>query len=130
MTVALIIAYGLVNWWVTVLVVDSEFFRPLREVFFNAYTNAERKWSIAFWDKLCYLVKCHMCTGTWVGFLLAAFAPAVFGPGWIGFILVALLIKAIGHLVLTAWHLLEAVTKEREAAANARDAETRRLVRS
>lgn len=103
----LIIALGLVNWFVTTVVVEANVTQPIRSWFHTRWMHAQREWSLVMWEKLAYLVNCHMCAGVWVGLALAAFAPMVFGPGVIPFILVGLLIKAIGHLVLTVWHRIE-----------------------
>lgn len=90
-----VIALGLVNWMATTILVESKLFRPLRQ-FVNNRRFGPRK---VLWDKLSYLVGCHLCTGTWVGLAQAA----VFGSpwsGWYGWIAGGLLYKAVGHLVL------------------------------
>ena len=121
-----IIALGLVCWFATYLIVESEFFRPLRDtvtglrswtvVKLNRSTRRlpARFWNTAalFWAKVDYLFGCHTCTGTWVGLVLAFYAPAVFGLGLAQFVLVGLLIKAIGHIVLILHKYGESVTDQ------------------
>src|SRR5678816_537318 len=110
---SLLIALGLVNWIATTILVDSSLFAKWRS------------WPITRWDytarrcfaqeatgrgrwarycvasrwlaKLHELVNCHLCMGTWVAFIQAAFF--LDGP-WYVWTTGALLIKAIGHLVL------------------------------
>ena len=77
---------GLVNWLATTIVVESALLEPVR-------VRVERRW-----PRLGYLLDCHLCTGTWVGFALAAAFRR--HPGVAGFVFDALLYKAIGHLVL------------------------------
>lgn len=51
------------------------------------------------WGKVAQLITCHLCLGTWVGFIEAA----VFGGpfhGWYAIIANGLLFKAGGHLIL------------------------------
>jgi hypothetical protein len=112
------LALGLINWFSTLLLVESEFFRPMRdwvvnyaanwEAFMRAPPTARRfvvwYWRAArlIWTKLAYVSDCHVCIGTWVGLALVPWAPVVFGAGVVPFILTGLLIKAIGHLILVA----------------------------
>lgn len=110
----LILLLGLVNWFGTLLVVESEFFRPLRDWTGTRAKNAERKLGRLFWRKVDFMINCHMCAGTWVGFALAAFAPPIFGAGVIPFLIVALLIKAIGHLTLVVHKVGEAYATDPE----------------
>lgn len=119
-----ILALGLVNWFATTLVVESEFFRPLREFVSHRQLTAEMhrgraerqlellwtRWRYWAWSRVAYLIGCHMCTGTWLGFLLVPFAPAIFpGPAWAVFIVTALLIKAIGHMILVLQHMFQGI---------------------
>ena len=108
----LIIALGLINWFATYLIVESEFFKGYREWVDRRAERAERFLTFWFWQKIAYFKDCHACTGTWVGLALAPFAPAVFGPGILPFVLVALLVKAIGHLVLVVHKYGEALTED------------------
>ena len=136
MTVVLyFLAFGLINWFATLLFVESEFFRPIREWIINyaAYwENLTEVWrstagrvpkptvrrftvwywrlSEAVWTKLAYVCECHMCLGTWVALALVPWAPIVFGAGVIPYLLTAMLIKAIGHLILVAHKLGEKAT--------------------
>jgi hypothetical protein len=101
MTALIILALGLANWFGTLLVVESEFFRPLRAWLEDRYANAERRFANWFWWKINYMINCQMCAGFWVALFLAPFAPALFPFFWgAGFIVTALVIKAIGHLIL------------------------------
>lgn len=88
---------GLVCWWATTIIVESEITRPLREW-------CERHMH----EKVAYLAHCHMCCGTWVGLALAAVFGGPF-PGFAGWVANGLLYKAIGHLVLElrpqAWYV-------------------------
>lgn len=106
-TVLIFLAFGLINWFGTLLIVESKIFEPMRRFVGRRYANSTRKIPVTFWSYVDTLVTCHMCAGTWVGFALALFAPLVFGSGWVGFVLVGLLIKALGHLVLVVHKLGE-----------------------
>jgi len=120
MELLLILGLGLVNWFGTVLVVESEFFRPLRDWIGARYDNAERRFTDWFWWKAGYMINCHMCAGTWVALALVPFAPALFGAGVLPYVVTGLLIKAIGHLILVVHKLGEEKTNrdkaEREVA--------------
>lgn len=118
------IALGLVNWLVTLLLVESEVTRPIREWVDNRFKAAwydtsvpkeyaspanpvinvqDAGWRIVFWYKLKYFTCCQLCAGTWVGWVLAAITiswNAPLGTGVLGIVLAGLLYKAIGHLVL------------------------------
>lgn len=107
------IALGLVNWLVTLLLVESEVVRPFREWIANRYNAAHTSnrevpsvrsdgWRVVLWYKAKYFVGCHLCTGTWVGVILAILTSwnKPLGSGVIGIVLTGLLYKAIGHVVL------------------------------
>ncbi len=109
------IALGLVNWLVTLLLVESEVTRPMREWVqhqFEKASNWEAQlitptvrndgWRVVLWYKAKYFVGCQLCTGTWIGWLMAAFTPwnRPLGTGVLGVLLAGFLYKAIGHLVL------------------------------
>ena len=64
-----------------------------------------RSW---FWHKMRYLVGCHLCTGTWVSMVLALFLPAIVSPAFFGWAINAMIIKAVGHLVLAAVNMANA----------------------
>ena len=115
------IALGFVCWLVTTVIVESEMVRPIREWINNKYTEAydypeypatvrEDGWKAVFWYKLKYLVGCHLCTGIWVGLILAALTPWVtpIAAGAMGVVLNGLLYKAIGHTVLVWQKYMEA----------------------
>lgn len=106
----LILALGLVNWFGTLLIVESEFFRGLREWVAKRDYESERRFGFWFWEKAHYMINCHMCAGTWVAFVLVWFAPPLFGIGFLNFVVLSLLIKALGHLTLVIHKLGEALT--------------------
>ncbi len=87
-----VLALGAVCWLVTTILVESELCRPLRD-------------RLARWSKLHYLSSCALCTGTWVGLVLAAVTPyrPIASPApFVSWLLAGLLYKAIGHLILAA----------------------------
>lgn len=96
---------SVVVWFATTIVVEAEITRPVRE-------KAER------WPRLGYLLHCHMCCGTWVGFLVAAATP--YRPiqcrlplgAWL---LAALLYKGVAHLLLALNHLIVRINNHPEA---------------
>lgn len=136
---SLLLVLGLVNWFSTFLLVESEFFRPYRQFVDNRFNASLDKvlqspeffeqfaslpsdtltteshgefvqqqimqtleaGGSKFWREARYFVHCHTCTGTWVGFALAAVAvhPLVL-HGFVGFVVSALAIKALGHITL------------------------------
>lgn len=115
----LMLMLGVANWFATTLIVESELFRPLRDFPAERYNNAVAKEShrgAAFWSKIRYLVGCHMCTGTWVGLAMALFVPWVVG-GFAGYLMTALVIKGIGHLVLMLVNMGEAAIERYRAQA-------------
>jgi|FLYL01.1.fsa_nt_gi hypothetical protein len=94
-----VIALGLVNWIATTILVESELFRSVREYVDRRAWDARWEWSRRVWNKARYLIRCHLCTGTWVGLVQAS----VFGSPWdgvTGWIAGGLLYRAVGHLVL------------------------------
>ena len=112
-----LIVLGLVNWLATTIVVESELFRPLR-----AWVDIRHaRWVLpdgrrarrhkAAWLKLRYLLACHLCAGTWIGFLEAALVPSVrpAGGGFVGWAIAGLAIKAIGHITLEVTALMKRV---------------------
>ena len=97
----LVVWAGLVNWIATTILVEGELFRPVRERVggWVPPTNPFSFFGGGYWrrPKVAYLVQCHLCTGTWVGFVLALVVPGPFEF----FVLDGLLYKAVGHLTLT-----------------------------
>lgn len=120
-TVFVFLALGLANWLGTLLITDSKLFQPLRiwvggwpEYFAIKWMDSTRRWQEAFYygacwvsKKLSMLITCPLCTGVWVGFALAVWAPPVFGTDVLAFILTGLVIKALGHFILTGWSTLD-----------------------
>lgn len=119
---------GLVVWFATYILVESELFRPLREwvamhedvaemVHDSAVESEPVKVvrqtgrTFALWRRARYLIGCHTCAGTWVGFAVAAALPGVrpLGGGVVGFVLAGLVFKAVGHLVLVLHKLGESL---------------------
>lgn len=96
----LMVMLGVANWFATTLIVESELFRPVRDWVGNRYEDAAGTKTYGAWGKLHYLVSCHMCAGTWVALAMALFTPAVVNVPVVGWVLTALVIKGIGHLVL------------------------------
>lgn len=70
------------------------------------YRKAHRR--ATAWRKLDYFVRCHLCFGVWVAAFLTALPgqPRPFGPGVLGWVLAALLVKAVAHLILEVAALL------------------------
>lgn len=96
----MIVVYaGLVNWIATTIVVESELARPFRDWVCrhrqgaSAARNPDDR---GIWRWADYLIRCHLCTGVWIGIAEAIYLGAR-GPAiiWTG-----LLIKAVGHLIL------------------------------
>lgn len=111
---------GLVNWLVTILLVESEVCRPIRDWVNTRYARAgglstwipnvkDDGWRLVLWYKAKYFVACQLCTGTWVGLGLALVTPwnKPLGHGVIGVLLAGLLYKAIGHIILIMQNTLK-----------------------
>jgi hypothetical protein len=95
----MIVVYaGLVCWIATTIIVESELFRPLRD------TVVKRRWEHpddrSVWQGIDYLLRCHMCTGVWVGIAEALYLGPIYGRGVLGIVWTGLLIKAVAHLIL------------------------------
>lgn len=105
---------GLVTWLVTMLIVESVLFEPLRRRVHD-WAVARRPAPSGPWaalltafgvrppgwrDKVAYLVTCHLCTGTWVGLTLGAILEGPLRIRLVGWALNGLLYKAVAHLVL------------------------------
>lgn len=108
----IVLYLGLVCWLVTTIVVESEITRPLRGYVSRKLSIAadpfslQPPWKVTAWSRLSYLLGCHLCTGTWIGLLLALFIPG--GP-FVWFIN-GLLYKAVGHFVLEVVGVLKKVS--------------------
>jgi hypothetical protein len=116
---------GLVCWLVTLILVESELFRPLRQWLelrrdLAVHGPVARDWNWRFehapyavqalhprrarrWEKARYFMCCHLCTGVWVGLALGLLLP---GPLEL-WVLNGLLFKAVGHLALCVQKTLE-----------------------
>lgn len=90
-----VLAAGLICWLVTHIIVEGVVFDWLRDWIDD---HAPRK--------IQQLIHCELCTGTWVGFILAALIPGPIAPLWI---LNGFLYKAVGHLILELWAILYGV---------------------
>lgn len=123
---------GLVNWLVTLVLVESELTRPVRDFFEDRrnaadefavvtmgnddFTEAEQRTAqrrYTAWSKARYFVSCHLCAGTWVGLLLASLVPGArpLGGGALGLVLAGFLFKAIGHITLEITALMQRSAK-------------------
>lgn len=84
-----LIALGLANWIATTIITEGAICAPLR------------KWVVHHIPRGRYFVRCALCVGTWIAFAEVAVTPwRPLGPGLVGFVLAALVVKAFGHLVL------------------------------
>lgn len=107
-TLSLVVAAGLVNWLVTTIIVESELGRPLRDLISSRRERAaggDGSWLEAgldrgAWRWLDYLVRCHLCVGVWVALAEVFWLGPLVGRGVAGVVFSALLVKAVGHLVL------------------------------
>lgn len=99
-----VVAAGLVNWLTTTIIVESELFRPLRDfVCRQRITRSRGRLNDrGAWRWLDYLLRCHLCVGVWAALIEAAWLGSAVGRGFAGVVFTALLIKAVGHLVLEA----------------------------
>lgn len=113
---------GLACWLLTTIVVESEITRSLREWVhgreeiaahtIDLYEPGERgawRFVVESWvaHHVRYLLGCHLCTGVWVGLILALVQPS--SP--LGnTILDGLAYKAIAHLVLVAVNATNTIT--------------------
>ena len=90
---------GLVNWIATLVLVEGKIFEPVRNAVSGEY--------------LSYFVRCHLCTGVWVGIAEAVAFTALGAPvpfaGWWLVLANALAFKAVGHLILVLHKLGDAV---------------------
>ncbi len=113
---------GLIVWIITTILVESELTRPFREwigtlydeaatalavvkahpVTFRPKVRRRLRFYVSFLGKMRYLVGCHLCTGVWIGLLVALVLPGVrpFGTGFGDIVLAGLLFKAVAHIVL------------------------------
>lgn len=132
------LALGLVCWLTTLILVESELARPVREFVDRCADRTGPRLLVAgqwvpddgdpttaafatlrrgprlthgLWRKLRYLVGCHLCTGTWVGLGLAwATSTRLALTGAAGLVLGGLLVKAVGHVVLEVTAVCRAVS--------------------
>lgn len=116
----LLIFLGIANWLATTILVEAEITRDYRDWIGKRYDEANeypRSRSTWAWYKLKYLVGCHLCTGIWVGIVMAAFITPVIATPVVGFVMTALIIKGIGHMVLVLHKLGEAASNHANARA-------------
>lgn len=110
------------------IVVESELTRPLRDWLDTESTVRTRALTInrvrhgriatrgerfaeAAFHKATYLAGCHLCAGTWIALLLTALVhDRTFGSGVVAWVLSALLVKAIAHLLLITQRFAEAAS--------------------
>lgn len=120
-----ILALGLTNWFVTLIITGSEIFRPVREWVDTRLAKSARfepdspanemaqemgfdgavTFSV-FWSKARYLVGCPVCCRTWAALVSTAFTGPVILTGLTGFVLTWFTVAAIGHLILEVQALL------------------------
>lgn len=107
-----VIALGLVNWIVTVIVTQNKVCEDVREFVEHFGTWLEPK-SKRLGGKVKYFASCPMCVGVWLGFAEAAAfgGPLHPHPSWASWIANGLLYKAIGHLVLQLSAVLHNVSE-------------------
>lgn len=90
---------GLVVWIITMVCVESELFRPVRECCPKRF-------------KLDYLTSCALCTGVWVGWAVAGVLALLGAHGPLpGVLLNGLLYKGAAHWMLILQRLAEAKSK-------------------
>jgi Protein of unknown function (DUF1360) len=114
---------GLANWLATTVLVEAEVTRDYRDWINKKYEQANEfptSRSAWAWYKLKYLVGCHLCTGVWVGFAMALFIPPIVSVPFVGYVLTALTIKAIGHATLVFHKWGESVSSLHNATTEAR----------
>lgn len=111
-----VIYLGLINWLVTLILVESELTRPVRnwidgqaDMWATLVADGERdpdlreRWDVTklvLSSKARYLIGCHLCAGTWIGFVLAGVFGGPISAGVVGVVSNGLLYKAIGHATL------------------------------
>jgi hypothetical protein len=96
---AYLLVAGLINWLATTVLVEGKIFEWLRNSVNGEY--------------MAYLVRCHLCTGVWVGIAMAIAFTALGAPepytGWWLLLANALAFKAAGHMLLVVHKLGDAV---------------------
>lgn len=70
--------------------------------------QAKARRRMAWWEHAHYFARCHLCLGTWVALVLTVLPgmPRPFGAGVLGWLLAALVVKAVAHLILEGASLL------------------------
>lgn len=140
-----VLALGLVCWLTTLILVESELVRPVRDWVDRCHERTGARALVGglwvsddgdptvaalaslrrgprrthvLWGKLRYLIGCHLCTGTWVGLVLAWMTSTrLVLTGAAGIVLAGLLVKAVGHVVLEVTALMRVLTKRLGAGA-------------
>ncbi len=110
-----VVALGLANWVVTLILVEGfvfEWYREgLRMLRQRALTRRQAHRALVL-QKWAYLAHCQLCTGVWVGWALALVVP---GP-W-HWVITGLVYKAIGHLTLELTAAVKSFGQAQEARA-------------
>lgn len=115
-----VLALGLTNWIVTLVITGSVMFEAVRNWFDqkladSAYIDPHGTvlpgfdHAIAFsrfWGYAGYLVKCPLCVRIWVSLISTAFVGPVILTGLTGFVLTWFTVAALGHLTLEIQALL------------------------
>lgn len=107
---------GLICWLATLILVESFVAEPLREATLGwrnvridraLETGTLRDIRIArLGEKLTYLVNCQLCSGVWIGLVLALIIP---GP--LPMVLNGLLYKAVAHIILEVVAVLQRASR-------------------
>lgn len=104
---------GLVVWLVTLVLVEGfvfEWYREgIRKFYQQAYIKGRSGFTLSALQKWAYLSTCHLCTGVWVGWAVAA----IVGGPW-HWLLSGLLYKAIGHVILEVTATIKALGQHLE----------------
>ncbi len=111
-----VLGLSVVVWFVTLVIVEGEIFRPLRERIEEwAATHGTRNGD--YRDRLAYGFHCHMCCGVWVGLLgagLTPYRPISSTLPAVSWFLSGLLYKGVAHLILALNHLITRTNKQED----------------
>lgn len=98
-----VVLLGFANWLATIIIVESVIFEDIRSGMTRLGARLKRSGHPNVGRKLGYVLGCHLCSGTWVGFALAVAVPGVpfhLRWWWASVVLNGLVIKGIGHALL------------------------------
>lgn len=103
-----VVLLGFANWLATTIIVESVIFEDVRLTMRRAGDRLKSAGRESVGHKLGYVLGCHLCSGTWVGFALAVAVPNTpFHLRWWlpTVVLNGLVIKGIGHALLEVFSL-------------------------